>query len=211
MKPSGRFYYDLVSPFCYFFIKTRAPLEKKMDLLPVPILLGGLFRVQGIKGPAEIDVKRDYTYAACVWKSKQRNVPFQFPKRHPFSSISPQRLLLQQNADCPMVDRAFDFVWAQGNDPEVQWEDFCEALHLPRSTPKPADKTVKEALIQNTSDAAARNVFGVPSVELNNRVFWGNDHVEWLMEYIDNPDMFRDPAYLKLLETENPLVKPSKL
>ncbi|ETV73634.1 hypothetical protein H257_11741 [Aphanomyces astaci] len=211
MKPVGRFYYDIISPFGYLFLKMRAPLEKKLTLKPVPIFLPGLLRAQSNIGPAEVDVKRAYTYATVVWKAKSLGVPLTFPRRHPFASASAQRLLLSLNADMATVDRAFAFVWADGNDPETQWEDFCAALDLPRTTPKPEDKAIKQALIQNTADAATAGVFGVPTVEVNGHVFWGCDHFDWLVEYLDHPDMFQDSAYSRALATENPLAKAKKL
>ncbi|KAF0684151.1 hypothetical protein As57867_023808, partial [Aphanomyces stellatus] len=204
-RAAGRFYYDIISPFTYLFLKMRAPLIKKVDLTPVPIFFPELIRLHGSARPAKIPDKRRFSFASCVWRAKKLNVPLTFPKRHPFSSIHAQRLLLQENADWATIDRAFDFVWAQGNDPESQYGDFCDAVGLPRSTPLPSDKAVKDTLLQNTKDAAAAGVFGVPSVEVNGRVFWGCDHLEWLLDFVDNPEMFNDPAYAAAWATENPL------
>ncbi|ETV98960.1 hypothetical protein H310_08439 [Aphanomyces invadans] len=207
MKPVGRFYYDIISPFAHLFLKMRAPLEKKMSLTPVPIFLPGLLRSQKNIGPAEVDVKRAYSYASAVWRANKLGIPLKFPPRHPFAPVAAQRLLLSLNADMDTVERAFEFVWAQGNDPDAQWGDFCAALGLPRTTLKPQDETIKQALIQNTTDAAAAGVFGVPTVEVDGHVFWGCDHIDWLHDYLDNPDMFTDPAYSRTLATENPLKK----
>ena len=37
MKPPANFYYDIISPYVYFFLKLRKPLEALVDLKPVPI------------------------------------------------------------------------------------------------------------------------------------------------------------------------------
>ena len=41
-KLSARFYYDIISPFAYLYIKQRNRLGEKLDITPVPVLLGGL-------------------------------------------------------------------------------------------------------------------------------------------------------------------------
>ena len=39
-KLPARFYYDIISPFAYLYIKQRKRLEEKLEITPVPILLG---------------------------------------------------------------------------------------------------------------------------------------------------------------------------
>jgi 2-hydroxychromene-2-carboxylate isomerase len=205
MKTKAYFYYDLISPFTYFFLKSKGILQERLELIPVPIFAAGLFRLQNNRGPAEVAQKRDYTYQFCVWKAQQLKIPFQFPPRHPFASAPAQRLLLQIGADLETLERAFDFVWANGNDPELQWEAFCVAIGLDKSTPKPNDDTVKQALIDSTQAASEQGVFGVPSLRIESQVFWGSDSIDWILAYLENPSMFDEPAFKKALSTINPL------
>jgi len=210
MKQRGYFYYDIISPYAYLFLKMRGVLEKRLDLIPVPIFFPGLLRIQDNRGPAEVPEKRAHTYTFCVWKAKQLNIPFRFPKRHPFASAAAQRLLLEKNADFNMIDRAFDFVWGQGGDPELDWDKFCKAIHLPEDTPKPQDEIIKQALIKATEDAANHGIFGVPSIRINRQVFWGCDSIDWILEFLDKPDLFSEPAYRDALMTINPLLNKAR-
>ena len=114
-------------------------------------------------------------------------------------------MLLQIGADLETLDRAFDFVWGNGNDPELQWEAFCVAIGLGQSTPKPNDENVKQALIDSTQTASEQGVFGVPSLRIDSQVFWGSDSIDWILAYLDNPSMFDEPAFKKALLTINPL------
>lgn len=207
MKADAYFYYDLISPFSYFFLKSRKVFEKKLEIIPIPIFVAGMFKIQNNRGPAEVPEKRVYTYQFCVWKAQKLNVPFKFPPRHPFSSVSAQRLLLQNQANLSMLDKAFDFVWALGRDPEIEWEAFCLAIGLPGNTPKPLDDDVKQALIQSTEIAAQNGVFGVPSLRINNQVFWGHDSIEWILDFLENTSMFSEVPYQDALLIKNPLME----
>lgn len=206
MKPKAYFYYDIISPYVYFFLKSRKVLEEKLELIPIPIFFPGLLRLQDNRGPAEVAEKRIHTYQFCVWKAQQLKLPFQFPNRHPFASAPAQRLLLQNKADLAMLDKAFDFVWGQGHDPELEWKDFCEAIGLPKNTPKPQDEQIKKALIDTTQTAANHGVFGVPSIRINEQVFWGNDSIDWALEYLNKPEMFSEKEFQKARSVINPLL-----
>lgn len=206
MKTTAYFYYDIISPFSYFFIKSIRRLEDKLDLMARPIFLPGLLRLQNNRGPAEVAEKRIYTYQYCVWRAKQLGLPFRIPSRHPFASAPAQRLLLQMDASLGVVESAFDFVWAKGNDPETHWSEFCVATGLSAQTPKPTDPAIKQALTDATQNACDAGVFGVPSIKINERVFWGSESIDWILEYLQNPDMFKASEYTQILNVTNPLL-----
>ena len=195
LKTSATLYYDIISPFAYLYIKKRQRLENKLDIKPVPILLGGLFRATDNRGPGEIAVKRPHTYQFCVWQAEKLGIPFRFPEHHPFLTTAPQRLLLEQNADWAMVERAFDYVWLEGKDPNLSWSEFCTYLGLPAETPKPETPEIKAALVANTNQAKADGAFGVPALILNGHSFWGIDTIDWALDYLARPGMFAEASY----------------
>ena len=73
-KKPATFYYDIVSPFAYLYVKQRHRLESKLEITPVPILLGGLLRSTDNKGPGEVAAKRPHTYQFCVWQAEKLNI-----------------------------------------------------------------------------------------------------------------------------------------
>lgn len=196
-KIPARFYYDIISPFAYLYIKQRKRLEEKLDIAPVPILLGGLFRATENKGPGEVAAKRPHTYQFCVWQAEKLKIPFRFPDYHPFMTIAPQRLLVQEKANWAMVEKAFDYVWLEGKDPNHSWSDFCTYLGLSGDTPKPNDAAVKSQLIANTEQAKADGAFGVPALVVNQRCFWGVDTIDWVIDYLARPEMFDETPYAR--------------
>ena len=194
-KIPATFYYDIVSPFAYLYIKQRQRLEKKLEITPVPILLGGLLRAADNKGPGEVAAKRPHTYQFCVWQAEKLGIPFRFPEHHPFMTVAPQRLLVEKNADWSMVERAFDYVWVEGKDPNLSWSEFCLFLGLPADTAKPDNPEVKAQLISNTNQAKAAGAFGVPALIVNQHCFWGVDTIGWVLDYLARPGMFEEASY----------------
>jgi 2-hydroxychromene-2-carboxylate isomerase len=54
---------------------------------------------------------------------------------------------------------------------------------------------VKEALKRNTDEAIARGVFGVPSLAVDDKLFWGFDGLPMLRGYLDGDPWFDGPAW----------------
>jgi 2-hydroxychromene-2-carboxylate isomerase len=205
-KTSATLYYDIISPFAYLYIKQRQRLEAKLNITPVPILLGGLFRATDNKGPGEVAAKRPHTYQFCVWQAEKLGIPFRFPEHHPFMTVAAQRLLVQAKADWSMVERAFDYVWMEGKDPNLSWSGFCTYLGLPADTAKPESPEVKAELIANTNRAKADGAFGVPALILNQHCFWGVDTIDWALDYLDRPGMFEEAPYAYAGNVPNGLI-----
>lgn len=204
-KIAATFYYDIISPFAYLYIKQLHRLEPHLDIKPVPILLGGLLRSTENKGPGEVAAKRPHTYQFCVWQAEKLGIPFCFPEHHPFTTVAAQRLLVEQKADWRMVEKAFDYIWIEGKDPNLSWSDFCTYLDLPADTSKPEDPTVKAQLIANTNQAKSDGAFGVPALIINQHCFWGVDTIDWALDYLSRPEMFTEPAYVNAANVPNGL------
>jgi 2-hydroxychromene-2-carboxylate isomerase len=194
-KVPATFYYDIISPFAYLYLKQRKRLESKLEITPVPILLGGLLRSTENKGPGEIAAKRPHTYQFCVWQAEKLGIPFRFPEHHPFTTVAAQRLLTQEKADWAIVERAFDYVWVEGKDPNLSWSEFCIYLGLFADTPRPENPEVKAQLMANTNQAKLDGAFGIPALIVNQHCFWGVDAIEWTLDYLARPGMFEEASY----------------
>jgi len=206
-KKVAHFYYDIISPFAYFYVKERHLLEEDLIIKPIPVLLGGLLRSTENKGPAEVPAKRLHLYKYCVWLAHKLNIPFQFPQHHPFMTVAAQRLLVQEHADWEMVEKAFDFIWVQGKDPNLSWAEFCEHLGLSGLTSMPDNPEVKAQLISNTEEAKREGVFGVPSLVVDGQCFWGVDTIAWTLDYLHSPGMFSEAPYLQAINVPNGLTR----
>jgi 2-hydroxychromene-2-carboxylate isomerase len=85
-------------------------------------------------------------------------------------------------------------VWQNGgdaNDPQ-RLAALTQRL-APRRDPN--GDAVKNALRQATSQAVDRGVFGVPTVEVDGRLFWGVDGLPMLGAYLRGDAWFEGPAW----------------
>jgi 2-hydroxychromene-2-carboxylate isomerase len=182
------FYYDLGSPYAYLSAErisglfTAAGLEQPEWQ---PILLGGLFRhfdrgswaqtEARAEGMAEIERRAaSYGLPKVVW-----------PDPWPGEMLTAMRVATfakQTGRTVSFSLAAFRQQFAAGkdlSDPEnvMIAAAACE-LH-PRAL-QSAIKTqiVKDALREATDEAAAAGIFGVPSVQVGDQVFWGDDRLE---------------------------------
>ena len=59
-------------------------------------------------------------------------------------------------------------------------------------------QAVKDKLRANTTAAAKRDVFGVPTLMIGERCFWGEDMTEMALEYAADPTPFERGEYARL-------------
>jgi 2-hydroxychromene-2-carboxylate isomerase len=204
----ARWYFDLISPFSYLHYHRLEPLRKRVKIEPVPVLFAGLLKHWGTKGPAEVASKRLHTYQYCVWTANRMALDFRMPPRHPFNPLPSLRLLVALGAADEAVKSAFEFIYAQGRDPEYEFAALAAQLGEVAPGEKIANPEVKQQLAENTQEAISRGVFGVPTLFIRDKLFWGNDTVEWVSHFLDEPDMFEKPSYVSAARTEFGLARP---
>ncbi len=195
-------FFDLISPFSYLHFHGLRSLRGRLDVRPVPVLFAGLLKHWGTKGPAELPSKRMHTYQYCVWVADRQAVPFRMPARHPFNPLPAQRLLIALGATEPVVESAFDFVYAEGRDPELEFAALADRLGAPDAPALISAPEVKQQLVVNTQRAIGLGVFGVPTLVFRDRLFWGSDTVDWTARFLDEPDLFDEPAYAAAAASE---------
>jgi 2-hydroxychromene-2-carboxylate isomerase len=176
-------YFDFVSPYSYLAFHRLAEFGR--PVIYKPVLFAGILNHWGQKGPAEISAKRKWTYRNCVWEAQKLGVPFRFPALHPFNPLPHLRLALAAGCAPEAVRRIFDFVWTTGDDAAdpARFASLCVDLKI--SQEKLAE--VKDLLRQNTDEAMARGIFGVPSFVIQNEVFWGADSIEFAKAFLADP------------------------
>ncbi|MBX3620250.1 MAG: DsbA family protein [Rhizobacter sp.] len=193
--------FDVVSPYaCLAFEQLPQALQGLSYTVSYePVLFAGLLQHWGQKGPAEIVPKRDWTYRQVAWLAHRLNIPLQMPAQHPFNPLALLRLL---RASAPAgltpnrwaCEQVLRHVWFGGGDPHdaARMAALAERLAPPRDAAGPE---VKEELRRATAEAAARGLFGVPSVEVDGRLFWGLDGLEMLAAYLRGDAWFDGPDW----------------
>ena len=168
-----RWYFDFISPFSYLHWQKVKAMPQRVE--PVPVVFGALLSALGQKGPAEIPGKREFTYRHVLWQARQEGVPLVFPPRHPFNPLGALRACIAAGSDAAAVDAIFDWIWRDGRavDSDAAMAPLLAQLGVAPEALSAAD--VKAALRANTEAALAAGVFGVPTLQVGDAVFWGND------------------------------------
>lgn len=195
------FWFDVISPYAYLAFER---LPQALDGLPVvidyrPVLFAGLLDHWGQKGPAEIEPKRAWTFRHVAWLAHRHGVILQTPAQHPFNPLALLRLAIAcapagGTSDRRACEAVFRHVWHGGGDPN----DAARLAALSRRLAPPRDPQsgeVKQALRDNTDLAISKAIFGVPTFEVDGRLFWGVDSLEMLVAYLRGDPWFDGPGW----------------
>lgn len=194
------FHFDFISPYAYLAFE-RLPEALKGLSYEVeyrPVLFAGLLKHHGQLGPAEIASKRDWTYRQVLWLAHSHGIPMQMPAAHPFNPLGVLRLALargqQGRVNRYVAETIFRHVWRGGADAAdpARIEVLRSLLQPPRD---PSGEDVKAELKANTEAAIARGLFGVPTCEVDGKLFWGLDGLPMLREYLEGNAWFSSGAW----------------
>lgn len=197
------FYFDVVSPYAYLaFHKLPGALQGlSHQVRYVPVLFAGLLKHHGQLGPAEVAPKRDWTYRQVAWLAHETGVALDMPAAHPFNPLPVLRLMLACAPDGRVnrliAEQALTHVWQGGEDPNapqrlaaLQTRLAAHLSQLGGAPEAPDGDAVKTRLRTNTEAAIARGVFGVPTVAVDDKLFWGQDALPMLRAYLEGDRWF---------------------
>jgi len=186
-------YFDFISPFAYLQLARFSELPKSLEVTLKPVLFGSLLKHWGQLGPAEIPSKRRFVYRFFQWNADRLGIPFVMPPSHPYNPLPSLRLCVAAGSQIHHVKTVFDLIYGQGIQPDSLEGIQATAKALGISDPVATinDSDVKTKLRENTELAIVEGVFGVPSFVVNREVFWGGDATDMLLNYLDNPNLFK--------------------
>ena len=188
--------FDVISPFSYLAFPRLPELAQHAELELVPVLFAALLERFGQLGPAEIAPKRRFTYRFSLWRARRLGLPMRFPPAHPFNPLAALRLIIAAGSDRRAAGTVLDAVFRDGrdvSDPAVIGE-LAQVLGVGDPQAALSDPAIKQRLRDNTSWAAARGVFGVPTLLIGDELFWGHDAMDMALDYLRRPQDFEDTA-----------------
>ncbi|PKO61465.1 MAG: disulfide bond formation protein DsbA [Betaproteobacteria bacterium HGW-Betaproteobacteria-18] len=183
------FYLDFISPYAYLAFEQlpETLMGHSTSVSYKPVLFGALLKHHGQLGPAEIAGKREWTYRQVLWLAHQHGVELQLPASHPFNPLALLRLALacgaSEQPNRYVCETLFRHVWQGGleaADP-ARLQAVTQQLKPARA---PDSDEVKARLKANTDEAIALGVFGVPTFEVDGKLFWGLDALPMLRAYL---------------------------
>ena len=185
------FYFDIISPYAY--IAHKKILKHKNVLFNYkPIYLGGLHKLAGIDSPAFNKYKLKNNINDCNLVSKKNNIEFKWNSNFPINSLNIMRgyISISKDKQDDYLNYFFDAYWKDNQDLsnikniskllsklKVDNDEFFKSIK---------EQSTKDKLKDLTSEAFQKEVFGAPTFIINNKIFWGQDRLEYAIQELNN-------------------------
>jgi 2-hydroxychromene-2-carboxylate isomerase len=187
------FYFDVISPYSYIAHKKIQKIKENQKTIFIykPILLGGLHNLAGINAPAFNKYKMKNMQSDCELVSKKNDISFIWNSKFPINSLSIMRgyLSINDNQKEKYLDIFFNAYWRDNLDlsSEQEFSKLLDTLEIDSNIffDKIKQQSIKDDLKKLTSDAFEKEVFGAPTFIVNNKIFWGQDRLEYALEELN--------------------------
>ena len=185
------FYFDFVSPYSFLAHKEIRKIEDriKIKITYKPMLLGGLHNLHGIKAPAFIPAKAKHMVRDCKLIAERNSVKFKFNTYFPIKSLNLMRGVLvaeEDNIKNYYIDSIFNTIWQDGlnmNDDNIIQKVLKNININPKTfSLRSTSSLIKDSLRKKTSEAFEKGIFGAPTFVSNNKIFWGQDRIEFALK-----------------------------
>jgi 2-hydroxychromene-2-carboxylate isomerase len=192
------FHFDFGSPNAYLSHLVIPEIERRngVKFTPVPVLLGGVFKLTGNRSPAEAfaGIKNKPEYERLETERFLKRHAITCFRRNPFfpvntltlmrGAIAAQRLGVFER----YVDEMYRDMWSEPkkmDDPEV-WRAALVAggFDAPAFAALVQDPEVKDALLANTQRSVERGTFGSPTFFVGDEIFFGKDRLRDVEEAV---------------------------
>ena len=185
------FYFDIISPYAYIAHKK---ILKYKDIVfnYKPIYLGGLHKLAEIDSPVFNKYKLRNNINDCNLVSEKNNIEFKWNSNFPINSLNIMRgyISISNDRRNDYLNCFFDAYWKDNQDLsnieniskllidlKIDTEVFFKSIK---------EKSVKDKLIELTTDAFKKEVFGTLTFITNNKIFWGQDRLEYALEELSS-------------------------
>ena len=187
MTKSIDFYFDFISPYSYLAYKKIDKL-REININYKPILLGGLHKLGGITAPAFNERKMKNMKNDCELVAKKNNIQFKWNTKFPINSLSLMRgyLVVKPELKKEYFNNCFEAYWKNNIDISIE-KNIKEILKNTNVDEinffkKISLKEVKEDLKELTNAAFKNDIFGAPTFVVNNKIFWGQDRLDYALD-----------------------------
>tara|TARA_A100001234_G_scaffold120091_1_gene105322 strand:+ start:1481 stop:2059 length:579 start_codon:yes stop_codon:yes gene_type:complete len=182
------FYFDFISPYSYLAHKKIINLNQRHYFNYKAILLGGLHNLGGITAPAFNERKMKNMKNDCVLIAEKNKIPFIWNEKFPINSLNLMRgfILIEDIKKDKFLDKCFDAYWK--NNIDISLEENIKQILINCEIDVDffnigiKKQETKEKLKNLTSLAFKKDIFGAPTFVVNNKIFWGQDRLDYALE-----------------------------
>ena len=194
---SFEFWFDFGSSASYLAWTQLPALETATGAKAVfrPMLLGGVFQATGNQSPVSVPAKGKYIWADFERFARRYGVSFKMNPYFPINTLLFMRgaIALQMKGDARFMDycrTVFNAIWVESlnmNDPAIAAAALGKAgFDAQALVALAGEQTTKDALKAATQTAVDRGVFGAPTFFVGDRMFWGQDRMEFVKEALES-------------------------
>ena len=182
------FYFDFISPYSFLAHKKIISSNDRNKFNYKAILLGGLHNLGGITAPAFNERKMKNMRDDCILIAEKNKIPFKWNEKFPINSLYLMRgfLFINKDKKDKFFDICFDAYWKDNidiskeenikkilSDSEIDENSFTTGIQ---------DEKIKDELKNLTNLAFKQNIFGAPTFIVNDKLFWGQDRLEYALD-----------------------------
>ena len=184
------FYFDFVSPYSFISYQQIKSVKFKQDFKfrLKPVLLGGLHNLHKITAPAFIPAKAKFMIRDCKMVCEKHKISFKFNSYFPIKTVDLMRGALIAEEDGmgnSYINKIFEAMWFSGlnlNDQQVIDKTLKNLEINPKTfSLRLSNQNIKDKLKKKTQEASEKGVFGAPTFVVNNKIFWGQDRLEYAL------------------------------
>ena len=192
MTKSIDFYFDFISPYSYLAHKKIINLNLRNIFNYKAILLGGLHNLAKVTPPAFNERKMKNMKDDCILIAKKNEISFKWNEKFPINSLYLMRgfLIVDHDKKSRFIDLCFDAYWKDNLDisTEKNMQKILTdcAIDYAFFEKGIKEQKIKDKLKDLTSEAFKLDVFGAPTFLINNKLFWGQDRLEYAIDESKN-------------------------
>tara|TARA_Y100000389_G_scaffold40135_1_gene34688 strand:- start:515 stop:1093 length:579 start_codon:yes stop_codon:yes gene_type:complete len=186
------FYFDFISPYSYLAHKKIISFNQRNIFNYKAILLGGLHNLGEVTAPAFNKRKMKNMKNDCILISQKNKISFKWNENFPINSLNLMRgfLIIDDDKKNKFTDLSFDAYWKDNIDISIEKniEKILSECEIDYSFFKKSirEQKIKDKLKDLTNKAFKLDVFGAPTFLVNNKLFWGQDRLEYAIDEFKN-------------------------
>lgn len=196
MPRTVEFLFDFVSPTAYLAYMALPRIADHADAMVVwtPVYLTGISEAVGGATPPMIASRARWMAEDAARWARHYGIPFQPNSASPVDTL-PILLGAVAFMDDPLIrpycDVMFKAIWVEDRDlsQEAELNAVLDRLGMDPGIfhERIADPAIRERLRENTDDAVARGVFGVPTFFVGEKLHFGQDRLWMVAEDLGVP------------------------
>ena len=188
------FYFDIISPFSYIAHKKIQIIKqnKKINFNYKPVFLGGLHNLAEIDAPAFNKYKIKILQSDCELVAEKNNIPFIWNSKFPINSLYIMRgyLYVEEKLKELYLDTFYNAYWRDNIDlsDEIELTKILKSLNIDdkKFVEGIKNQLIKDQLKKLTTEAFDKELFGAPTFVANNKIFWGQDRLEYAVDEVSS-------------------------